>query len=117
MSKKENGRVKHLRTMIKHQEAKRDKITQAILALEIELALALEEASKPPPKPLPPVIDEHKYCGKIPYVSQDQARSAMRLINRDLKQKGTDLLRRAYFCQQCEAWHLTTIWTYHGTNA
>jgi hypothetical protein len=33
----------------------------------------------------------------------------MRTINADLKEKGEDLLKRAYLCADCDAWHLTTV--------
>lgn len=55
------------------------------------------------------ITDIHDYCGKILYSSEKEANSARKLINRDLTKVGKSPINRAYFCDQCEAWHLTTI--------
>ena len=62
-------------------------------------------------KPSDPVglVDDHNYCGKILYASKKEADSARKLINRDLTKVGKRRMERAYFCDRCEAWHLTTI--------
>lgn len=103
------GKERALRDAIRQQEEKKAKIQARIEEMAQELADYL--ASLPPPLPpfsVPPV-DNHDYCGKILYPSEKAAHKARKLINRDLLKKGKELMRRAYFCHRCEAWHLTTI--------
>lgn len=103
------GKERALRDAIRQQEEKKAKIQARIEEMTQELADYL--ASLPPPLPpfsVPPV-DAHDYCGKILYPSEKAAHAARKLINRDLKKKGKELMRRAYFCDKCEAWHLTTV--------
>lgn len=103
------GIERDLRMQIKAQQDKIDRAQKKIIELNEDLETYL--ANLPPPKPPLPVApkDEHKYCGKILYPSEKAAHSARKLINRDLKKKGKEPMRRAYLCNICEAWHLTTI--------
>jgi hypothetical protein len=103
------GKERALRDSIRQQE---DKIIRIRASIK-ETQRALDEylASLPPPLPpfsVPPV-DDHDYCGKICYPSEKAAHSARKLINRDLAKVGKKPMKRAYFCDKCEAWHLTTV--------
>lgn len=104
------GKEKGLREMIKHQEHKIESCQKKIAALNKELE---DYLASQPPKPEPfavlPKEDHHDYCGKILYPSEKAAHAARKLINRDLLKVGKAPMRRAYFCDRCEAWHLTTI--------
>lgn len=103
------GKERALRDAIRQQEEKKTKIQARIEEMTQELADYL--ASIPPPVPPFSVApkDNHVYCGKILYPSQKAAHAARKLINRDLVKKNKTPMKRAYFCQQCEAWHLTTV--------
>jgi hypothetical protein len=99
LERKERSLQEQLRALI----AKRDKVDATIAEIKSQLA-DLQYA--PVLYELKP--DNHVYCGKICYPSMHAAGVAKRTINADLKEKGVDPLQRAYFCEQCEAWHLTT---------
>jgi len=106
---KPTGKEKHFREMIKGQERKIEQARKRIEEIEIELAVYLDSLPvKSEPFAMAPK-DNHDYCGKILYASEKAAHAARKLINRDLKKKGKELMRRAYLCDKCEAWHLTTV--------
>lgn len=98
-----------IRDKIKGQEQKIEHAQKRIAELKQELADYL--ASIPPSIPPFSVApkDNHVYCGKILYPSEKAAHAARKLINRDLVKKNKPPMKRAYFCPQCEAWHLTTV--------
>lgn len=104
------GHEIQLREKIKGQEQRIANCQKKIAALNKELEDYLASL---PPKPEPfavlPKEDHHDYCGKILYPSQKAANAAKKLINRDLKKGGKPPLKRAYLCDRCAAWHLTTI--------
>lgn len=99
-----------IREKIKGQEQRIANCQKKIEALNKELEDYLASV---PPKPEPfavlPKEDHHDYCGKILYHSEKAAHAARKLINRDLKKVGKPPLKRAYLCDKCEAWHLTTV--------
>jgi hypothetical protein len=107
MSKRIKNGYRHQRALIDqiyNLDIKKKAIDERIADLKEQLA-----AIKNPAPALSFPKDDRIYCGKILYVSQHAAAVAMRIINADLKQKGEDLLKRAYFCEECDAWHLTTV--------
>jgi hypothetical protein len=103
------GKERALRDSIRQQEEKIVRIRASIK--ETQRALDEYLASLPALQAalLLPTRDAHDYCGKILYATEKAAHAARKLINRDLKKKGKELMRRAYFCDKCEAWHLTTV--------
>jgi len=102
---KTDGKERHLLEMIAGQERKIEacklKIAEIQAALEVHRLVSSQPSSKP--------IDLTGYCGKILYTSEKAAHKARKLINRDLKKEGKELMRRAYHCHECDAWHLTTM--------
>lgn len=93
--KQRRAKEKQILEMIKGQEQRIENCRKKIEALN--------EAYSIEPK------DNHQYCGKILYPSEKAAHKARKLINRDLVKNGKKPMRRAYFCDRCEAWHLTTV--------
>jgi hypothetical protein len=101
------GYEKNLRNMIAALEQKILASQSKLEKYKDELNLYIAGLPKPP-KP-----DTRDYCGKILYTSEKAAHAARRLINRDLRKAGKPEMPRAYFCVQCEAWHLTTKSVYN----
>lgn len=111
------GKEATIMNLIIGQQAKIDKAMKRIKELQRELSDLLTSRIEHV-APVKSVVDNHKYCGKILYVSRKAANSARRLINRDLIKQEKPPMKRAYFCDKCEAWHLTTIphWMPHPEN-
>lgn len=55
-------------------------------------------------------VESSKRCGKVRYRTKLAARKAMKELN--LNNKFTETVKRkmteTYYCEPCEAWHLTT---------
>lgn len=105
---KVKGKEAQIRNQIEGQEQKIAKAQKRIEELNQELTDYLA-AVQLEPEPVQAIVDNHNYCGKILYASKKAANSARRLINRDLVKAGKKPMKRSYFCDQCEAWHLTTV--------
>lgn len=103
------GKEAHLRNMIEGQEQRIAKAKRRIEELNQQLSDYLSSKKIIPVEPVEPPTDSHNYCGKILYSSKKEADTARKLINRDLTKKGKPPMNRSYFCERCEAWHLTTI--------
>lgn len=104
------GKERSIRDMIRGQEQKIERCKKRIEELNLELTEYLASTPpKPPPFSIAPKEDNHDYCGKILYPSEKAAHAARKLINRDLVKVGKKPMKRAYFCDRCEAWHLTSV--------
>lgn len=101
------GKEAHIINLIQGQEQKIAKAKKRIEELQADLS-ALLTAKIEHISPVEPV-DNHNYCGKFLYTSKKSANSARKLINRDLVKAGKPQMRRSYFCERCEAWHLTSV--------
>jgi hypothetical protein len=47
----------------------------------------------------------HKRCGKVCYTSRKEAKEIIKRVNHRGKFKVTN----AYFCDQCDHWHVTSM--------
>lgn len=46
------------------------------------------------------------WCKKVPYDSRAMAKTAIKQLNRQFANGG---LKDAYFCDKCDAWHITSM--------
>ena len=54
-------------------------------------------------------------CDKIGYSSEREARTVLNIFRRNRKASyGKKIPKRAYYCEQCGMWHLTSLADYHG---
>lgn len=107
--KSTKGKVAEILNQISGQEQKIAKAQKRIDDLQHELSGLLSAQIERVTPSAELLVDNHNYCGKILYASKKAANSARKLINRDLVKAGKPQMRRSYFCERCEAWHLTSV--------
>lgn len=74
-----------------------------------ELGFRKPSGSTPPPAPVHTPPPQKGPCGKSLYHSEDKCRAAIKRLRNG---RGDASYLRPFFCDQCHAWHMTSVRNY-----